>query len=88
MNIQYRKKFLKQLAQIPSIERSRIEQFVFAKLPTLVSLGDSGNIERMVGYRGFYKIRFGDYRVGLQQQGDTLILKAVMHRREIYKHFP
>jgi mRNA interferase RelE/StbE len=88
MTVQYTTKFLKQLSHRPSADRSRIERFVFSKLPTLASLGNTGKIERMVGHPGFYKIRFGDYRVGLQQQGDTLILKAVMHRKDIYKYFP
>jgi mRNA interferase RelE/StbE len=88
MTVQYTTKFLKQLSRIPASERSRMELFIFSKLPRLVSVGDTGKIERMVGHPGFYKIRFGDYRVGLQQQGDILILKAVMHRKDIYKYFP
>ena len=39
-------------------------------------------------YAGFYKIRFGLYRLGLQLENDTVIIKTVMHRKEIYKFFP
>jgi len=42
----------------------------------------------MQGYRGFYKIRFGSYRVGMKLEGDTLILQVVMDRKNIYQFFP
>lgn len=49
---------------------------------------ESGKIELMKGYPGYYKIRFGDYRVGLHIENDTVIFERVLHRKEIYRHFP
>lgn len=88
MKIAYSKKFLKQLADVPSQTREKIEQFVFAELVSVSSISQVGKIEKMQGYDGFYKIRFGDYRIGLQIENGTVILKTVMHRKEIYKFFP
>jgi mRNA interferase RelE/StbE len=42
----------------------------------------------MKGYPGYYKVRFGTYRVGIKLENDTLILERVLHRKEIYKFFP
>jgi mRNA-degrading endonuclease RelE of RelBE toxin-antitoxin system len=42
----------------------------------------------MQSYRGFYKARFGAYRVGMTVDNDTLILQVVMDRKDIYKFFP
>ena len=42
----------------------------------------------MKGYRDYFKIRFGNYRVGLKKEGDNIIVKRVLHRKEIYKYFP
>lgn len=88
MKIKYRKKFLKQLSKLPPDVRTKIEKFVFVELPAIQSLGESGKIEKMSGYKSFYKVRFGSYRVGLKKEEDSIILKAVMHRSEIYKYFP
>jgi len=44
--------------------------------------------EKMQGYDGFYKVRFGNYRLGLAIENDLVIVKTVMHRKEIYKFFP
>jgi mRNA interferase RelE/StbE len=42
----------------------------------------------MKGYDGFYKVRFGNYRLGLVIENEIVAVKTVMHRREIYKFFP
>jgi hypothetical protein len=49
------------LAKIPSGPRKAIETFVFNEIPKLNSLGASGKIESMKGYRACYKARFGAY---------------------------
>ena len=88
MKVSYRKKFLKQLAQLPSATRSQVEKFVFEELPNAVSIAEVGSIEKMQGYREFYKARFGSYRVGMKVEADGLVLQVVMDRKDIYKFFP
>lgn len=88
MQVSYSKKFLKQLAGIPLETREKIESFVFADLVSATSLFSLGKVEKLQGYDGFYKVRFGNYRLGLAIENDLLIVKTVMHRKEIYKFFP
>jgi mRNA interferase RelE/StbE len=44
----------------------------------------------MKGYPDKYKIRVGDYRIGLTVDAPTktLICQRVAHRRDIYRIFP
>ncbi len=88
MKVSYRKKFLKQLAGLPLTTRNQVETFVFEQLPNAESIAELGVIEKMQGHRGYYKSRFGSYRVGMKVEDDTLILKIVMDRKDIYKFFP
>ncbi|MBL1262425.1 type II toxin-antitoxin system RelE family toxin [Candidatus Methylomicrobium oryzae] len=88
MEVRYNKKFLKQLASVPSETRVKIEGFVFDELISASSIFSLGKIEKMQGYHGFYKVRFGNYRVGLAIENEVVIVKTVMHRRDIYKFFP
>lgn len=60
MKVEYRKQFLKELAKIPVKTRQAIEKFVFEEAPQLDSISETGKVERMKGYPGYYKIRFGD----------------------------
>jgi mRNA interferase RelE/StbE len=84
----YQKRFLKELAHIPSPVREEIEQFVFHELPITSSPFQDGRIEQLHGYPHYFKIRFGNYRVGLKIEHDSILLMKVLHRKDIYRYFP
>jgi len=88
MKIEFRKKFLKELLKLPNPYQAHIEKFVFEILPTYDNLSEIGKIEKMTGYKNYFKIRFGDYRVGIKKENDVIIIETVKHRKEIYKFFP
>ncbi len=88
MKIEYRKNFLKELSKLPAKYAKIIEQFIFDDLPNYSSLSDIGKVEKMTGYKNYFKIRFGNYRVGIKKENDYIIVETVKHRREIYKFFP
>ena len=88
MIILYQKKFLKDLALIPFPLRKKIEHFVFSELPALENFRQVRGAEKMAGYTNYYKIRFGDYRLGFHFINDTMTLERVLNRKEIYRYFP
>jgi mRNA interferase RelE/StbE len=89
VQVVYSKTFLKDLTKVsPLKRREQIEKFVFEELPNFQSIEQAGNVEKMTGYNDYYKIRFGDYRVGLFKNGYIIELKRVLNRKEIYKFFP
>lgn len=88
MIVEYSKQSLKDLSVIPSKSRIQIEKFVFEELPACANITESKKIESMKGYSTFFKIRFGNYRVGVQKEGNRFIVKRILHRKEIYRYFP
>ena len=86
MQITYSKTFLKDLTKVfPPKIKERIEKFVFKELPELTSIEKAGNVEQLTGYKDYYKVRFGDFRVGLYKNGDDI---QMLNRKDIYKYFP
>jgi mRNA interferase RelE/StbE len=88
VKVLFKKIFLKDLAAIPARARPQIERFAFEEMPGIESIQAAGKIEKLKGYPDCYKIRFGDYRVGLRAEGETVIFERVLHRKEIYRKFP
>ena len=88
MKVRFRKRFLKELSKIPKAERSNIELFVFKELPKANSIFELGNVEKMKGYASYYKVRFGQYRIGLKMENDRIILERALHSKDIYRYFP
>ena len=46
------------------------------------------NIKKLKGHHDFYRIRIGDYRIGLESKNKTIELIRFLHRKDIYKYFP
>ena len=43
----------------------------------------------MKGYPYRYRIRIGDYRIGIEvSAGEEVEMMRVLHRREFYRYFP
>ena len=88
MKITYRKRFLKELSQIPFKQRKRIQHFVFEQFPKSNTILSTGKLERLKGYQGYYKVRFGAYRVGLKVSDKEVVFERVLHRKDIYRYYP
>ncbi|MEH2054988.1 MAG: type II toxin-antitoxin system RelE/ParE family toxin [Nostoc sp.] len=87
--VEYTKKFLKELADLPQDVQARIEPIVFQELESENPF-DLGYLQKMKGYDDKYKIRVGDYRIGINvdKETQTLICQRVAHRKDIYRIFP
>jgi len=51
-------------------------------------LGDVKSLSKLKGYKTFYRIRLGDYRIGLDVAEDKVIFTRILHRKDIYRYFP
>ncbi len=85
----HKKQFYRELARLPKEVRRRIEEIAFGDYikhdPFL-----NGRVQKLKGYREYYKIRIGNYRVGLKLNREKRIIEfcRVLHRRDIYRQFP
>lgn len=46
------------------------------------------NIKKLKGYDSFYRIRIGDYRIGIEIVDCNVIFARILHRKDIYRYFP
>ena len=52
------------------------------------SLSQISNLKKLKGHANYYRIRIGDYRVGIMIAEDTVIFVRFLNRKDIYKYFP
>jgi mRNA interferase RelE/StbE len=57
-------------------------------LKAIDSLHEMQHIKKIEGYDCYYRLRVGDYRLGLKLSGNSVELIRFLHRREIYRRFP
>ncbi len=46
------------------------------------------NLKKMKGAPSHYRIRIGNYRMGVVIHGKDIIFERFLHRKDIYKYFP
>jgi len=89
LEVQYRQAFLKDLKQLKSsASYQHIYEIAFTTLEAIDSLEEIPNIKAMRGYSDRYRIRIGDYRIGIEVNGDVIEVMRLLHRREFYRYFP
>lgn len=67
---------------------AKIETLAFETAPAAADLSAIANLKRLRGNDGAYRIRIGDYRVGLTFDGETVTFRRALHRKDIYRYFP
>jgi len=45
-------------------------------------------IKKLSGFRNVYRIKIGDYRIGLFIENNTVEFARIAHRKDIYRLFP
>ncbi|MER3435001.1 MAG: plasmid stabilization protein [Leptolyngbya sp. ERB_1_1] len=87
--VEYTKRFLKELAALPIDIQERVEPIVFEELESENPF-ELGHLEKLKGYSNNYKIRVGDYRIGitLDKDAQVLVCERIAHRKDIYRTFP
>lgn len=89
MKTDYRKLFLKDLKKLKKQPvYQQIYELVFTTLPSAATLQEVPNIKAMVGVSNRYRIRIGNYRIGIEVHGETVTLMRALHRSEFYRYFP
>ena len=88
MKVEFRKSFEKDLSKIRDAELLQRIQSAIGEVETIDSLTDLINIKKLKAEGDYYRIRVGDYRIGLSLGEDAVIFVRVLHRKEIYRYFP
>ena len=52
------------------------------------TLGAMNSLSKLRGYKDFYRIRVGSYRLGLKIVDGEIIFVRVLPRKDIYRFFP
>jgi mRNA interferase RelE/StbE len=89
MDILYGKRFSKDLDLIrnePKVRKRLLE--LIKKIKKINSIKDLEGVKKIEGYSDYFRIRLGDYRLGVKLGQNRIELIRFLHRKEIYRRFP
>ena len=52
------------------------------------SLNALPNLKKLKGAKNYFRLKIGDYRIGLALENDTVVFVRFLDRKDIYKYFP
>lgn len=88
MKILVQKSFEKDILKISDKKLAVQVSQVIDELETCTKLSEIKHLKKMAGKGGYYRIRVGNYRLGIRVEENTVYLLRFMHRKEIYSFFP
>ena len=88
MNVRFRSSFKKDLKRIKDPDLLNQVNSAIEAVKATESISAISNLLKLKGYQEFYRIRIGNYRIGLRVTDDAVIFVRLLHRREIYRYFP
>jgi len=63
-------------------------QSLVASVESAKSLSEIPKLKKLRGGSAYYRVRLGDYRVGLAVEENAVVFVRVLHRRDVYRYFP
>jgi len=88
LKTEFRESFLKDLRNIKNAK-------LLAKVGQAIENAEESNapyqirnFKKLKGSDSYFRIKIGEYRIGLKMEQDTLIFVRFLSRKEIYRFFP
>ena len=88
MNVVFKASFARDLRRVRDKHLRDSIREVIEHIEQADTLQEVTDVRRLKGGTGYYRVRIGDYRLGLLVEGDTVTFVRFLHRKDIYRYFP
>ncbi len=83
MKVVFEKKFLKDIVAIDNKRTKRAGEKIIEQAEKVENLNEISVLKKLKGYKNAYRIRVGDYRIGICIEQDTIEFVRFLHRKDI-----
>lgn len=88
MNTQFKESFLKDLRGIKDRDLLARVNEIIQTVEQAQTPQEIPTLKKLRGERNYFRIRIGDYRLGLKIEGQLVTLVRILNRKEMYRYFP
>ncbi|MFN7676702.1 type II toxin-antitoxin system RelE/ParE family toxin [Flavobacterium sp.] len=88
MEVDFTRNFLKNLENLKNEDLLQKIQDTIDDVVRANSVLEISNIKKLSGFKVYYRIKIGDYRIGIEKIGKQIKFLTFEHRKDIYKKFP
>lgn len=88
MKTAFKASFIKDLEKVRAQHLKTAVREIIEQIEQAESLQTLPNLKKLQGSNNYYRIRVGDYRVGITIENDSVTFVRFLHRKDIYRYFP
>jgi mRNA interferase RelE/StbE len=89
MNIIIKQSFAKDCEWVEKETLLKVKKFLeLIEKMSILTLFQMFDIKKLKGYNNYYRIRMGNYRIGLKIEWKEIQVIRIKQRKDIYKVFP
>jgi len=90
MKVFFKPSFIRDFNDLPPDIRREVKRIAMSAFPRINTIQEFNefSLKPLKGFKGYYRIKMGDYRIGFKTENGAVIFMRVKHRKDIYKHFP
>lgn len=88
MTLEFRTSFTKDLGRVRDRSLLKRVKETIEEVEAAARVLDLKNLKKLRTEGHYYRLRLGDYRIGLLIEDNTIVFVRLLHRSEIYRYFP
>lgn len=88
MKIAFEASFAQDLKPIRDQQLLQRVQQVIENVREAAAINTVVGVKKLQGYETLYRLRLGDYRIGIEVLEEQVIFVRFLHRKDIYRYFP
>jgi mRNA interferase RelE/StbE len=88
VRVDFRKSFTRDLKKIRDNNLLQQVRAAIEEVEAAPNLNMISNLKQLKGEREYFRIKIGNYRIGLKLENDIFIFIRFLHRKDIYRYFP
>jgi mRNA interferase RelE/StbE len=88
LNLEFKTSFVRDLKKVKDKKLKVRVREVIEVVEQAHSLQEIENVKKLKGSDRYYRVRIGDYRIGLAVEKDVVTFVRLLHRKDVYRYFP
>ena len=88
MKVEFRESFAKDLKGVKDKSLLKRVAEVIEAVEKADSPAEIPNLKKLRGGGTYFRLRIGDYRIGLALEGEAVVFVRFLNRKDLYKYFP
>jgi mRNA-degrading endonuclease RelE of RelBE toxin-antitoxin system len=88
VNIEIKRSFSKDIEKILDKKILKAVSEVIDQIQQSSSIKEIDHVKKITGSKKYYRVKIGNYRMGLFVENRSVFLVRFLHRKDIYRYFP